>query len=403
MGQPIKIIGITDGGKSSLLPIYEKWIYESECLIGGERQLQFFPEYNGDRIVLKGNLKTAVEQLQATDKRCVLLASGDPLFFGIGSYLSKKLPVEIYPNLSSIQEAFAKIQESWQDCTFISLHGRTMKGLAQKVDGRAKVCLLTDKNNTPATIAKYLLSYGIEEYDSYVAEALGGENEKVVQLSLEEMTDYEGHPLNIVILKRTGQGPNWSLGISDDEFKQRKPDKGLITKKEVRVLSLAELNLHENSVVWDIGTCTGSVAIESARIARHGQVYAMEKNQADYENCLENTKKFRADITVKCSKAPEGLEDFPNPDAIFIGGTGGEMQDLLRVCASRLNKGGRIVLNAATIETLYLANETFRALEFETSVRLVQISRSKPILHMNRFEGLNPIYIITAKHKEEQS
>ncbi|WP_209123204.1 precorrin-6y C5,15-methyltransferase (decarboxylating) subunit CbiE [Alkalihalobacillus sp. BA299] len=401
MEQPIKIIGITDGGKASLLPIYEKWIYESECLIGGERQLSFFPEFQGERIVLKGGLKSVVEQLQTSNKRCVLLASGDPLFYGIGSYLSKKIPVEIYPNISSIQEAFAKIQESWQDCTFISVHGRAMKGLAQKVDGKDKVCLLTDETNSPAEIAKYLLSYGIKEYDGYVAEALGGENEKVVSLSLEEMAGYEGHPLNVVILKRNGDGPSWSIGISDDQFKQRKPDKGLITKQEVRVLSLSELNLHENSVVWDIGTCTGSVAIESARIARRGQVYAIEKNQADYENCLENTKKFRTDITIKCNKAPEGLEEFPNPDAIFIGGTGGEMQELLKVCASRLNKGGRIVLNAATIETLYLANETFAALDFETSIKLVQISRSKPILHMNRFEGLNPIYIITAKHKEE--
>lgn len=402
MGQPIKVIGITDGGKSSLLPIYEKWINESECLIGGERHLSFFPDFNGERITLKGNLKAIVDRLQSSTKRCVLLASGDPLFYGIGSYLAKKIPVEIYPNVSSIQEAFAKVQESWHDCTFISVHGRAMKGLAQKIDGKKKVCLLTDETNTPASIAKYLLSYGMKEYDAYVAEALGGENEKVVSLTLEEMSTYEGHPLNIVILKRNRKGPTWSIGISDDEFKQRKPDKGLITKKEVRVLSLAELSIQEDSIVWDIGTCTGSIAIESARIARHGQVFAIEKNQADYENCLENKKKFRTDITVKCSKAPEGLEEFHDPDAIFIGGTGGEMKKLLKICVDRLKEGGRIVLNAATIETLYLANETFHSLGFETSIRLVQISRSRPILHMNRFEGLNPIYIITATKKEEQ-
>ncbi|WP_216829518.1 precorrin-6y C5,15-methyltransferase (decarboxylating) subunit CbiE [Alkalihalobacterium elongatum] len=402
MGQPIKIIGITDAGKSSLLPIYEQWIYDSECLIGGERQQSFFPEYKGERIILKGNLKKVVELLQSTNKQCVLVASGDPLFYGIGSYLAKKVPIDIYPNVSSVQEAFAKIQESWHDCTFISVHGRQIQGLAQRIDGKDKVCLLTDEKNTPAEIAKYLLSYGIREYEAFIAEALGGENENIVSLSLEKMTDYEGHPLNVVILKRIGESPSWLLGIADGEFKQRKPDKGLITKKEVRVLSLAELNLHEKSIVWDIGTCTGSIAIEAARIARQGQVYAVEKNQADYENCLENTKKFRTDITVKCSKAPDGLEDFPDPDAIFIGGTGGEMQELLKICAARLNSGGRIVLNAATIETLYLANETFKELGFETSINLVQISRSKPILHMNRFEGLNPIYIITAIKKEDQ-
>lgn len=400
MGQAIKIIGITDFGKESLLPLYQTWIAECECLVGGERHLDFFPDFTGEKIILKGNLKTTVEHLQASEKRTVVLASGDPLFYGIGGYLGKKLNVEIYPNLSSIQEAFARMKESWQDCSFLSVHGRSMKGLAQKVDGKDKVCLLTDKENSPAAIANYLLSFGITEYEAFVAEALGGTNEKTTWMTLEDMRTYDSNPLNIVILKRTKQGPAWSLGIPDQEFIQRKPDKGLITKKEVRVLSVAELNLTDKSIVWDIGTCTGSVAIESAKIARNGAVFAIEKNEGDYENCLENQKRFRTDFTVINSKAPEGLEQFPDPDAIFIGGTGGEMVDLLKICCERLKSGGRIVLNAATIETLYEATEAFKQLNFETAITLAQISRSKPILHMNRFEGLNPIYIITAKQKE---
>jgi precorrin-6Y C5,15-methyltransferase (decarboxylating) len=397
----VKIIGIGDNGAESLLPLYRQWIEESEWLIGGERHLSFFPEYKGETIAIKGSLSALVAKIAESGKKTVVLASGDPLFYGIGSYLAKKLPVEIYPGISSIQQAFAKMGESWQDCTFLSVHGRSMKGLAQKIDGREKICLLTDEENSPAAIAKYLLSFGITEYKAFVAENLGGADERTRWMTLEEMTEAECSPLNLVVLRRSAPGPSWPLGIADDQFAQRKPDKGLITKKEVRILSLAALELKPNSTVWDIGTCTGSMAIEAARICREGAVYAIEKNEADLENCYENMKKFRTDFTVVHGRAPARLEEFADPDAVFIGGSGGEMKELLHVCCTRLKPNGRIVLNAATIETLYEAMQAFAAEGFETSVTLAQISRSKPILHMNRFEGLNPIYIITAKHKGE--
>ena len=204
-----------------------------------------------------------------------------------------------------------------------------------------------------------------------------------------------------MILVQTKPSPKWTLGIKDEEFSQRKPEKGLITKKEVRVLSISSLNLHEESILWDIGTCTGSVAIEAGKIARYGAVYAIEKNKEDLKNCLENQRKFRVDLTTVCGKAPEGLDSFPDPDAIFIGGTGGNMEKLLEVCCVRLKPDGRIVLNAATIENLVEAMNLFKQFRFDTNVTQVQIARSKPILSMTRFTPLNPVFIITAKRKEE--
>ncbi|MGO4886981.1 precorrin-6y C5,15-methyltransferase (decarboxylating) subunit CbiE [Anaerobacillus sp. MEB173] len=402
MTKAIKVIGIGEQGKASLLPVYLNWIEECELLVGGERHLAFFPDFQGEKLPIKGGLSKVIERIQELGKETVVLASGDPLFFGIGSYLAKKMPVEIYPVLSSIQEAFARIQESWQDCTFISVHGRSMKGLAQKMDGNDKVCLLTDAINSPKEIARYLLSFGMNEYKAFVGEALGGSTEKTAWMKLEEMADYEADPLNVVILKRKEAGPTWTLGIHDHEFYQRKPDKGLLTKKEIRVLSLSLLQLTRTSTVWDIGTCTGSMAIEAARISRDGAVFAIEKNEADLENCLKNSKKFRTDITAIQGKAPERLEEFPDPDAIFIGGTGGNMKELLQVCCSRLKQDGRIVLNAVTIETLSEALQTFKELGFQTTVTQANIARSKPILHMNRFESLNPIYMICA-HKGENT
>lgn len=398
----MKVIGIGESGPDSLLPTYRKWINECERLVGGERLLNFFPQFQGEKIVIKNKLAELVQTLKKDEKDTVILASGDPLFFGIGGYLSKKIEgLEIYPSLSSVQEAFSKIGESWQDCEFYSVHGRSMKGLAQKIDGKKKVALLTDETNDPRAIARYLLYYEMTEYEAYVCEALGGPEEKVTKFTLEELVNYEAHPLNVVILKQTKEGPRWSLGINDDEFMQRKPDKGLITKKEIRVLSLAHMQLTSTSTVWDIGACTGSVSIEAAKIAREGAVYAIEKNEADIQHCKQNFAKFRTDVTLVHGKAPELLDTFPDPDAIFIGGTGGNLTELLHVCCMRLKENGTIVLNAVTIENLHQALKTFENEGFHVNTILAQISRSKPILHMNRFEGLNPVYIIQAKRKEE--
>ncbi|NBI27926.1 precorrin-6y C5,15-methyltransferase (decarboxylating) subunit CbiE [Chengkuizengella marina] len=397
----IKIIGIGDDGKESLLPIYQKWIYESELLVGGERQLSFFEDYTKEKLVIKSGLSNLVENLKSSNKKVVVLASGDPLFYGIGGYLSKKMEVEIYPNLSSIQLAYAKVGDSWHNADCISIHGRSMKGLAQRIDGKDNVILLTDDMNNPQAIAKYLLNFGMIEYGAFVAENLGSKEEKTGWYELEEMKDSTFTNLNVVILFRQKRAPFWTMGIPDHEFSQRKPDKGLITKKEVRVLSLMNMALQQTSVVWDIGTCTGSVGIEAGRIAKDGAVYAIEKNEKDLENCMENMKKFRVDMTVQHNKAPEGLENFPDPDAVFIGGSGGELNKLLNICCNRLKQNGRIVLNAATIETLYEASEAFKQEGFNIDITMAQISRSKPILHMNRFDALNPIYIITAYREEE--
>lgn len=400
MTEKIKVIGIGDAGKQSLLPIYENWIYESDVLVGGERQLSFFKDFHGEKVIIKGGLSSLVTMLENEKRNVVVLASGDPFFYGIGSVLAKKLDVEVYPYLSSLQQAFAKMNESWQDAYIVSVHGRSMKGLAQRINGREKVALLTDATNSPSQIARYLRSFGMNEYKAFVAENLGGGNERYAFYELEEMENVEFSPLNVVILKKTSEGKIWSFGIDDEEFHQRKPEKGLLTKKEIRTLSLSEMKLSSKSIVWDIGTCTGSVAIEACLIAKEGQVYAIEKNDHDLENCRLNMQKFRTDFTVVQGKAPDKLEEFPDPDAIFIGGTAGGMEEILSICCTRLKQGGRIVLNAVTIENLSQAVEGFKRNGLEVNISLSQISRSKPILNLTRFDALNPIYIITAKHKE---
>lgn len=402
---PVTVIGIGDDGASGLFPQAVEMIGMADLLVGGERQLSFFLDVRATRMEIKKGVMAAIDEIRGqmeAGQRIVVLASGDPLFYGIGGLLAKKLgadSVRIIPHFSSVQLAFSRMKESSQDAYIDSVHGRPMTGLAQRLDGKAKIALLTDKENSPARVAQYLLDYGMDEYEAFVAEKLGNPDERCRWFSLADLAQTECDPLNVLIIRHKADAtlPHWGLGIEDDQFLQRKPDKGLITKKEVRVVSLAEMNLKQDSVVWDIGTATGSVAIEAARIARNGQVFAVEKNEPDLENAYANARKFRTDITFIHAKAPQGLEQLPDPDAVFVGGSGGELPELIRLCRERLRPNGRFVLNAVTIENLYEAMQALKEAGFETTVTMLQVSRSKPILHLTRLEGLNPVYVITGK------
>jgi precorrin-6Y C5,15-methyltransferase (decarboxylating) len=404
----VKVIGIGDDGQNGLFPRYLEWIEQADVLVGGERQLAFFPDHPGKRILIKGGLQPVLEQMERErhQHQIVVLASGDPLFYGIAGLIVRKLgqeQVEVHPHLSSIQLAFARMGESWQHALIESVHGRPMNGLAQRIDGQEKVALLTDETHSPSAIARYLLQFGMTEYQAFVAENLGNPEERCSWWELDELADAQFSPLNVVILKRKAEAevPRWSLGIEDEEFSQRKPERGLITKKEVRVLSLAELRLQKNSIVWDIGAGSGSVSVEAAKLAPFGQVFAVEKNEADLVNIEANRKKFRTDFTVIHAKAPDGLDSLPDPDAVFIGGSGGELRELLQVCCSRLKPRGRIVVNAATVETLAKTQEALKEEGFSARITLLQTARSKPILQMTRFEGLNPVYVIVGDKIKE--
>ncbi|ASA20041.1 precorrin-6y C5,15-methyltransferase (decarboxylating) subunit CbiE [Paenibacillus donghaensis] len=417
MGNLIHIIGIGEDGAGGLAPYSLRKVLESEVLLGGERQLAFFNGYAGEKRVLKGGLGGLPERLKVLSQTqsVVVLASGDPLFFGIAGYLSSRLGaerVEVIPHYSSVQLAFARLGDSWQDAELVSLHGRPLSGLAQRIDGKAKVALLTDETNTPGRIAAYLLEFGMTEYEAYVCERLGGPQERCRLWTLAELA-LEQEPgaaniaaLNVVILRRK-QGDDAAGDLNgqqrrgfaypDEAFQQRKPERGLITKREVRALVLSELNLAEDAVVWDIGSGSGAVAAECARIARLGKVYALEKGAENLPNMEANRHRFRADFTIIQAKAPEGLAQLPDPDAVFIGGSGGELAAIIAHCAVRLRPLGRIVVGAITIETLHGSLEALRQAGLAVEVTMLQASRGKPILGMTRFEGMNPVYVVSGR------
>lgn len=188
----------------------------------------------------------------------------------------------------------------------------------------------------------------------------------------------------------------WSPGIPDHLFVQRKPEKGLITKAEVRILSLARLALDDSDIIWDIGAGSGAVAVEAALLAPHGRVVAVEKNAADVAIIRQNVEKFGVNnVTVIEGRAPEVLHDIVDaPDSVFIGGSGGEIAEVIRVSLARLSDGGRLVINVITIDNLATATQACKDSGYPFEVTLLQVARSKPILDLIRFDALNPIFII---------
>lgn len=404
----VHIIGIGDNGANGLAQKAGEIISQAEILFGGERHLSFFPALSARKVAVKSNLKEVAEEISRNlgKKRIVVLASGDPLFYGIAKYLMAKIPkekFEIIPYLSSMQVAFAKVKETWEDATLVSLHAKPIENLLEAAGTSKKLGIFTDEQNTPARIAKTLLENGADGFRAYVCENLEGESERITEWNLSDLVRQEFSPLNVLILVKKAHEPaNPSLpapavssfGILDHQFFQRMPQKGLITKWEVRVISLARLALRGDSVLWDIGAGSGSVSIEAARFSK--QVVAIEKNLEDSQLIAKNAERFGAkNVSVVHGQAPEILEQISeDPDAVFIGGSAGSMKSILEICAKRLKPAGSIVVNAATFENLSEALTGLRELGLSPEVCLVQISRSKPILDLTRLEALNPVYVI---------
>ena len=194
---------------------------------------------------------------------------------------------------------------------------------------------------------------------------------------------------------------NRLLGLPDEAFVQRRPGSNVITKREVRAITLANLALHERTILWDIGSGTGSVAIEAARLARSGHVYAIEDDLGALAAIEANCRQFDApNITIVADRAPEALHRLPDPDAIFIGGSGSALSSILEVATARLLPRGSLVVNLASFEHLAEAANYLRQASWTVECTLVNIARTQNILDVTRFAAINPVFVLTAHAPE---
>jgi len=407
----VYVIGVAPDGASSLTSQAHRLVNRAEIVFGGKRLLALFPSLTGEKIAIKNNLAEVTDLIKRNlgHKRMVVLASGDPNFYGIASYLTGKLGkdiVEIIPNMSAMQVAFARIKESWADAVFASVHSRPIEDIVEMVRLNHKIGIFTDDEHTPATIARVLLEHGVDGYQAYVCQNLGRKDEKVVETDLSGLCEMKFSPLNILVLLRVRQRKPVAtlcprLGIPDEEFYQRRPKEGLITKQEVRAVSLARMRLTDESILWDIGAGSGAVSIEASFLTRKGRIYAIEKNDTDVAIIKKNLRKFHApNVEVVQTFAPDGLGNLPDPTAVFIGGSGGRMEEILDFVSHRLKPGGRIVINVVALENLSAAVNALKVRGFAPSVTLVNVARSREISNLTRLEALNPVFVVTASKKE---
>ncbi len=423
---PIYIIGVLDNGTEGMTPVALAHIAAADVVIGAHRTLALFADNFVADItqhdIAQGLSKVPVwiTEAQADDLKVVVLATGDPLCHGIGRYLMNKLgneQCEVIPNVSTLQLAFARLGLAWQDAVIASAHSKDagewsneagpehgLYPLLQTVQNHSLIALFTSPENTPDRIARMLLSAGLDEsFTMSVAEALLTDDENIIhELSLSDAAAARFVSPNVVVLQRITQNSLPVFGLDDACYAQRKPDKGLITKREVRAVSLARLQLHADSIVWDIGAGSGSVGLEAARLCCSGYVYAIEKNPADFAIVQQNRENMAiTNYRVQHGKAPERLDTWPNPDAVFLGGSGGELAELIRLCLSRLKVGGWLVMNFVTLENLTQATQMLKAENAQWDVTQLQASRSQPILHMHRMAAENPVWIVCAQAAEK--
>ncbi len=353
-------------------------------------------------------LAEALFQIQQSLKtgHVTVLASGDPLFFGIGRRLIEAFPdveIHIAPALSSMQLAFSRFQLPWDDARFVSLHGRSNRQLAANLLVWPKVFVFTDSENSPNAIARQLLIECGDEATAgvliHVGENLGFAEERLISGTLQEIAVQSFADPNVMILVNDGfsSGAECSFGLQEREICH---SRGLITKSEVRAAALHALRLPKEGILWDVGAGSGSVGLEAARLFPGLSVLAIEKEEEQWANIERNRKHFAAwNLELVKGSAPEALQNLENPARVFVGGSGGNLEQILDYCVARLLPGGTIVVNAVIEKTAVKAPQILYGHGLDVEIKEIHVQRrSYPAKEAMSY---NPITIIVGVKKVE--
>ena len=330
---------------------------------------------------------------------CVL-ASGDPLFYGIAGKLIKKFgknQVEVHPALSSLQEAFARFKLSWDDANIISLHGRRPHHIPGLLLQKSKSFVFTDKTNSPDSIAATLLNYldlvGADHLKQqivvHIAENLGSADEKVSSGTLIEVAENSYGPMNVLCLLVPEIEKPCCFGLTTEEIAH---SRGLITKDEIRAVALHRLRLPHQGILWDIGGGSGSISIEAAALNPTLTIYIVEHRKEEIANIKKNICRFNLfNIVPMHGRAKEVFNDLPDPDRVFVGGSDGEMEEILAQAASRLSFGGRVVVNSVTKKTSEITPKIMKKHGLAPDAVTITVTRE----NTDAKKQPNPITIIT--------
>jgi precorrin-6Y C5,15-methyltransferase (decarboxylating) len=405
----VHIVGVGDDGLDGLTSTAQRLIDQAELLLALDPSLRTAVGGKASRLEVEDDVDGVVRRIDENpDRAIVVLASGDPLFYGTARYLCARLGkdrFEVVPHVSSMQLAFARVKESWDEAYLTSLATHGLDYVVEKARTAEKVGLFTTEDATPSVVARRLLDRHIDYFTAYVCENLGSPDERVTQGELAEVADQQFAPPNVMILIRKPHLPDRPasmkgrrlFGNPDEAFLQSKPKRGLLTPAEVRSIALAEMDLGPSSIVWDVGAGSGSVAIECSQIAAGGTVYAIEMNPEDHQLISANAERFGvANLIPVLGRAPGVWADLPDPDAVFVGGAGRQVGRIVEAAFARLRPGGRMVANVGAIENVDAVRKVLHRLAGDARVWMINIAREIYQLERVRFESQNPSFLIAA-------
>ncbi len=346
-------------GNVKLLQVYNDLILKSDILAGGQRLLDNFKDYQGERIVFNAKTVELAKNLAelAKFKNIVILASGDALFHGIGKTIKKYLHAEqitIIPGITAMQSLFSKLQISWDSVSFFSVHGKNITMPPFNFLSNNLSIIYCDYKLTAANIAKKLITRtkNCETRNAVIAENIGLDNEKITNGNLAKLASLECSHLSILLILPENENivkdDGIALGLSDNAFCHQNR---LITHSEIRAVILSKLRLG-HGVMWDLGAGSGSVGIEAGCLCKDLKVYSVEQAKIRYDDILQNCKNFGCqNVEVYNNDILDVIDTLPSPRSVFIGGGGKDLSEILTKSYDKLCEGGKIVVSAVLLET----------------------------------------------------
>jgi len=378
----------------------ERLLVDAALVAGGWQHLETLGVERGRAVVLRGDLSEALARIEGTEGPVVVLASGDPGFFGIVRLLGGQFGREnlrVLPGLSSVALAFARAGLSWDDAVTVSAHGRDPRRAVNVCRAQPKVAVLTSPDFGPAELAEAL---GGLDRTFVVAEKLGEADERVFHGDTGTVMGMEWEDPNVVlVLDEEGmpgakgwissgiQSPSrWAL--PEGEFEHRS---GMISKSSTRALILSRLGPGPGDLIWDVGAGSGSVAIECARLG--AAAIAIERDPESCARIRHNAHRHNTNVQLIEGKAPEALRDLSEPDAVFVGGSGGAFDEIVKLSAVRARRA--VVLALVTLERVVPAAQLLENCDLEVETTFLQTSKMKGVGNLHRLAAESVVFVVS--------
>ena len=383
-------------------------LMQADVIYGWERTLQDLPEdVTENRVAIKDtaevfeHLKRDEAAREPSIETAVVVYSGDTGFYSGARILLPKLKeagmkAEVIPGVSSIQILAARLGRPWQDWNLVSAHGVACDPVTEVMKGKT-TCFLTGGKVGVKDLCRTLANAGLGNLSAVLAEDLTYETENISFGTVRSLVDRDVHALNLLLVEAAPVLPARCGGYPDSSFERGKVP---MTKREVRAVALAKLGVAPTDTVWDIGAGTGSVSVELALLAREGRAFAIECDPEALVLARRNRERFCAwNLTVEEGNAPEKLDTWPAPDAVFIGGSRGNLEEIIDAVLTS-NKDARICVTAITLETLESALHAFQTHGIEAEVSEVSVARTTPVGSYHMLKAQNPVFVITGNCHE---